>query len=409
MTKYNSNGEIEKFKSRVCIDGSRVKLDISETYEGIASTTCIRLLLCLCARFKLHLVQTDIKNFFLQARLPEDKVYYTEIPNGWEQGKKGENVAKVLAPWYGLPEAAKVAGQQYETVLVKNGMQSNPWMPKVFHMWDGDDFIACATHIDDSPWIATNMDKLKLLLRKIDKEFKLEITWNPTKLLGCDLEYDRSRGILKMHQGSFCRDKFLTGRKFKPVRSPGYIPATIANPEAPSRDERQATKDEIALFQNKIGNLMWTTKTDAGSMFAIQRAATAMLNPQKENWNEIARLENYKATNPEIGLVFRAADPPEVLKPGQNLDCLTMFADADLGGCRQTAKSYSGWCAHLGGSGMFDFKTKKQTCVAQSSCESETNCNKAATCDVICSGVVYRLCPLLFLNQLQCAKIIVQR
>ena len=123
--------------------------------------------------------------------------------------------------------------------------------------------------------------------------------------------------------------------------------------------------------------------SNPSSVFSVQRAAAGMLNPQKKHWNEMNRIKNYKATNPEIGIVFRAADPPEILKKGQNLDCLTLFADADLGGCPQTAKSYSGWCAHLGNSGMFDFKTKKQTCVAQSSCESETMCNKSATCDVV--------------------------
>ena len=104
-TKYNNNGEIEKFKCRVCLDGSRVSVPESESYESIANFGIIRLLLCLACRFGMYIAVTDVKNFFLQARMPNDKEYFAEIPPGWEEGEPGKNVAKVLAPWYGLPEA----------------------------------------------------------------------------------------------------------------------------------------------------------------------------------------------------------------------------------------------------------------------------------------------------------------
>ena len=57
--KYNAMGEIEKFKSRVCLDGSRTKVDEAETYEAIADFGTIRMLLCLATRYDMDLVQTD--------------------------------------------------------------------------------------------------------------------------------------------------------------------------------------------------------------------------------------------------------------------------------------------------------------------------------------------------------------
>ena len=57
--KYNDRGEIEKFKTRVCLDGSRTIVPDNETYECIASFATIRFLLCFAARYGMDVVQTD--------------------------------------------------------------------------------------------------------------------------------------------------------------------------------------------------------------------------------------------------------------------------------------------------------------------------------------------------------------
>lgn len=79
-------------------------------------------------------------------------------------------------------------------------------------------------------------------------------------------------------------------------------------------------------------------------------------------------------------MVFHRALSKEKLTKGHNLDCLTYYADADFGGDVRDSKSISGYCVFLGESGMFDWKSKKQTCVSQSSCESEVFASKECTC-----------------------------
>ena len=76
-TKYNDREEIEIFEVRVCLQlvGSRLNIDESETYENIASFSIIRMLLCMAIRYDCVIAVTDVKNFFLEAKLPEDKVY----------------------------------------------------------------------------------------------------------------------------------------------------------------------------------------------------------------------------------------------------------------------------------------------------------------------------------------------
>ena len=383
--KYNHRGEIEKFKSRVCLDGSRTTVCSSETYENIAGTSTIRMLLCLAARYGLNIAQTDVKNFFLQAAMPEGKEYYAEIPEGWEYNSRDTHVAKVLAPWYGLKEAAKLAGDQLAAIMVKAGLTECKTFPKVFFQWRGDDFVACATHIDDALWIYSSKKMLDEILDKVDKDFKMIRTYNVQKLLGLEIDYDQDKGLMKLHQGSYVLSKLRElshNSNSKTVRSPGLVPPKIVNPAFPV-PEKKATAKEVKEFQRRVGIWMWSLQSDPSSMYVTHQLASKMLNPQKDDWAALARLERYKSTYPSMGVVFRRAAGKPKLKHGENLDCLTYFADADLAGDYRTSKSTSGFSVSLGDSGVFDWKSKRQTCVAQSSCESETYSAKECTTHAI--------------------------
>ena len=381
--KYNERGEIEKFKARVCLDGSRTVVPENETYECIASFATIRFLLCLSTRYGMDIVQTDVRNFFLQARMPAGKEYYAEIPDGWAENDPKTHVAKCLAPWYGLKESAKIAGDQLAALLTSVGMIENVMMPKVFFKWDQDDFIVCACHIDDAVWCTTSMKKLNYLLDRVDKSFALTRTYEPTKLLGIEIQYDKVKGVMKIHQGSYMRAKLMElghhaiNRK---TNSPGYIPPTKPNPDWKGNVKVKATDEEVRLYQRKIGIQMWALQSDPSSMYVVHKLASSMLNPQPDDWKGIKRLEDYRNTYPEVGVVFHRALSKEKLTKGHNLDCLTYYADADFGGDVRDSKSISGYCVFLGESGMFDWKSKKQTCVSQSSCESEVFASKECTC-----------------------------
>ena len=398
--KYNERGEICKFKSRVCLDGSRTTVHESETYEAIAGTGTIRLLLCLAARYGLGIAQTDVKNFFLQAALPEGKEYYARIPDGWAENDPEEWVAKVLAPWYGLKEAAKLAGDQLAEIMKKAGMEENPYLPKVFFKWRGDDFVCSATHIDDGLWVYTDRKFLDEVLDEVDKSFVMERTYNVKKILGLEIDYEQSRGIMKIHQGTYNVAKLreMEVKNAKKAESPGFIPVESSKRSVFAKTQTQATPKEIRLFQKKVGVHMWGLQTDPSSMFVVHRLASSMLNPQKEDWTEMNRLERYKSTYPAMGVVFRRAQSKEKLKYGTNLDCLTYYADADLAGDKRDSKSTSGYCVHLGESGMFDWKSKKQTCVCQSSCESEVYSSKECTCHAIWLRVALGYMGFTFTN-----------
>ena len=384
-TKYNEKGEIEKFKVRVCLDGSRTDVDPDETYAAICSFPTFRMILAMIARYDLEMVQTDVKNFYLQAKLPEGVEYYAEIPDGWAENDPKTHVAKVLAPWYGLREAAKISYDQFAEVLKDCGMEENPWLPKTFFKWKNDDeFIIMGQHSDDAIFGGTSLEVINETLDQIEKKFQLVRNYSPTKILGCTVERERGRGLLKIHQGEYNRAKLkeLGKNNGKPAKSPGYIPQKIDNPDV-VKEKVQATVEEIRTFQRRVGIHSWGMQADPSVAFAINQLSSVQLNPQKDDWEKLSRIERYKDTYPEMGPIYRRANPPEKLKKGMDMGCLTYYADADLAGCKDSSKSTSGYCSFLGDTGIWDWKSKKDSVISQSSCESETRANKIATISVI--------------------------
>ena len=163
----------------------------------------------------------------------------------------------------GLKESAKLAGDQLAETMGKAGMVESKWMPKVFTKWKGDDVVICATHIDDGVWIYSSKEMLESTLDEIDKTFEMTRNMNPSKVLGLEINYDRARGIMKLHQGSYniaklMEEKVKTRTK---VSSPGYIPQKIPNPEVKS-NMVQATEAQIRKFQRKVGIHMWGLHAD---------------------------------------------------------------------------------------------------------------------------------------------------
>lgn len=74
--KYNSNGTLNTYKTRLVAKGHRQKewIDYFDTYAPMARTTSIRILFALTSIYDLHVHQMNIKTTFLNGDL-EEKVY----------------------------------------------------------------------------------------------------------------------------------------------------------------------------------------------------------------------------------------------------------------------------------------------------------------------------------------------
>ena len=73
-TKYDSKGNIERFKARLMAKDftQREGIDYNETFSPVSSKESFRIIMALVAHFNLELHQMDVKTAFLNGDLHED-------------------------------------------------------------------------------------------------------------------------------------------------------------------------------------------------------------------------------------------------------------------------------------------------------------------------------------------------
>jgi hypothetical protein len=95
-------------------------------------------------------------------------------------------------------------------------------------------------------------------------------------------------------------------------------------------------------------------------MFAVCLCARFQASPKESHLTAAKRILRYLRDKPKLGLWY----------PMHGNFELTAFTDSDYGGCNIDRKSTTGGCQLLGGR-LVSWQCKKQTSVAQSTCEAE--------------------------------------
>ena len=130
----------------------------SLTYTNIYSCPTFRLILVMIAKYDLQMVEIDVKTFY----------------------------------------------NNQDTILEDCGMIENPWLPKTFFKWtNGEEFVIMGEHNDDAIFGGTSLEVINETLDQIEKSFKLVRNYAPQKILGCTVERDRERRLLKLHQSGY--------------------------------------------------------------------------------------------------------------------------------------------------------------------------------------------------------------
>ncbi|XP_071713087.1 uncharacterized mitochondrial protein AtMg00810-like [Rutidosis leptorrhynchoides] len=136
--------------------------------------------------------------------------------------------------------------------------------------------------------------------------------------------------------------------------------------------ENTGEKVNPTLYRAIIGSLMYLTVTRPDIMFATCLCARYQAHPNVNHMLATKKIMRYLKGTPSLCLWYPRKDGFELIA----------YSDSDYRGCKRDFKSTSGGC-HFLGSRLVSWQCKKQTAIAQSTCEAEYIATASCTSQVV--------------------------
>jgi len=375
--KLDQQGNVTEFKARITPKGFMQRAGVD--YFDIAAPTgmykTMRLGLCLAAHYDLEVDQMDVPSAFLHADLEED--VYMEIPDAYRDGRE-HLVCKLKKSLYGLKQAPRnwhlnikdfVTNQMGYTATVSD--------PCLFHRLSRqgrlmllylfvDDFQTIYDKRDAAEW-----NELKALLVK---EYQVKDLGPSQWILGMGIRRDRKQMKIFLDQ-----ELYIT----KALEKYGLAQCkAVATPECLGKAgtaETQGGSADRRAYQEIVGTLLYAAiSTRPDIAHAVHQLTRRMQDPQVDDMQRAKRVLRYLSGTKQWCLQFggrRGGDSDLSME-------VSAFADADFANDVGDRRSVSGWVVKLDGDPI-SWSSKKQSIVAQSTCEAELYAEAAAINEVL--------------------------
>jgi hypothetical protein len=340
--KPDPHGFIEKFKSRLVINGSRMVygVDYTESSSPILDSTQLRTLLCIAATKRYRVSTIDIANAYIHAAIEE--VIYIRIPK--------HGTGRLNQSLYG----SKQAGHNWWK-LIDEFLKSIGWEQvlntNIYKR--GDSYLGL--YVDDIIHVGPE-EETQLHQRQLAHKFpNLTINAKPDSVLGLNIETHEDnlkisasriiKEILEENEMSACNSSL------EPAEPGMRLPTLAKAKESPMSMEVTKARE----ICGKLNYITTTTRPDLA--FATRQIASLTTHPIQQVQQAIKRVLRYLKGTVNIGIKF-----------DQSLE-LAVWSDADFG--QETdKKSITGTLVTLGKTPVA-WKAKKQSLVTTSTCEAE--------------------------------------
>lgn len=351
--KMKVDGTIDKYKARLVIQGFRQKegIDYFDTYAPVARISTIRLLLALAAIHNLVIHQMDVKTAFLNGELDEE--IYMKQPEGFVMPGHENKVCKLVKSLYGLKQAPKQWHQKFDEIVLSSGFVLNQADKCVYSKFDDSkNGVIICLYVDDMLIFGTNQDQVDETKEFLSSKFAMKDMGEAEVILG--IKIMRENKGLSISQSHYI-EKILDKFDFKNC-SPTSTPMDPQLKLLPNKGKAVSQLE----YSKRIGSLMYamiSTRPDIA--YAVGKLSRFTSNPSTFHWRALDRVFQYLKGTVDYKLTYIGF--PSVIEG---------FSDASWISNKEDHSSTSGWVFLLGG-GAISWASKKQTCITNSTMESE--------------------------------------
>ncbi|PQM43552.1 hypothetical protein VC83_09679 [Pseudogymnoascus destructans] len=349
--KFDNSGFLVKYKARLVVRGDLQRYSIhDETYAATLASRTFRALMAITAYFDLDTDQMDAINAFTNSRIDEE--VYVRCADGYKEQGMCWKLNRAL---YGLRQSPLLWFRDFSETLTSLGLTQVPEAQCLFV----SDTIIVFFYVDDICILSHPRHKREAIdfHTKLMEAYEFreigELNW----FLGIRIVRDRTQRKLWMCQDSYI-EKIIASYKVTQTRMPRTPMITVEL----TPYNGQATKQEIHLYQRKIGSVNYAavvTRPDIAR--TTQKLAEFLINPGPDHHAAADRL-----------LLYLQGTKNYALQYGPNIDepRFQCSSDASYADCEETRRSTEGYLFTLFG-GAIDWRCTKQKTVSTSTTEAE--------------------------------------
>ncbi|KAK4078062.1 hypothetical protein Purlil1_12083 [Purpureocillium lilacinum] len=328
--KFDQDGYLQRCKARICVRGDLQEDDDGlETYAATLAAKTFRVIMATAARFDLGIRQFDVGNAFLYSDLKKDRPVYVQLPKGYvdlgflKPGETPTMVAELEKALYAL-KAAGIDRTDEEPCVFTNGK------------------VLVLVYVDDILILGPRQEKGAIddLVRHL--QFKY------------DLREEEFQWYLGIRVVRVDRTGESTSAKTLPSIPITTVPLT--------RHDGQASEDEIKMYQERIGSLMYVavmTRPDIARTTA--QLARFLTNPSPLHLAAANQCIRYLYTTRYLAIVYDGLHTGEAL---------VIASDASFADDIESRRSSQGYVMMLF-NGPVAWKAGLQDTVTTSTTEAE--------------------------------------
>jgi len=347
-------------------------------------------MLALAAIHDWEIDQMDVVTAFLNPKVDGD--VYMALPQGVESG--ASQACKLRKSLYGLKQAPHLWYEHIDKFLRSLGLKRYEYDPNIYlsarialanrtdtplAIWrskkSADTPIILLLYVDDMLLFSPSADRVTTLKNLLRAKYKMTDLGPVRCFLGIEIERDRPRRTLQIHQQRAVRKLLATygfsqcnghwtpqpmGSKLRRL-DPDSDSETFPEASRPTRMGNPLDSDGKRRYQSIVGSLMWLmlcTRPDLA--FTVSMLSKFNDRPTTEHLAAATYTLRYLRNTANLAIQYSA----------QNSDMPVGYTDSDFAGDPDDRKSTSGYVFMLAG-GAVSWRARKQPLVAFSTVEAE--------------------------------------
>lgn len=351
--KTKANGEIDRFKARLCAKGFAQKqgIDYKETFSPTTRYDSIRVLLALAAKYNYKMMQFDVKTAFLYGELEEE--IYMLPPKGTYIN--GSSVCKLQKSLYGLKQASRNWNLKFDNFLKQFGLNQCEADKCVYRGTIKGAVVLLILYVDDGLVLSSDQNAMDSVLNDLKQKFEISVGV-VSNFVG--LEINRLKnGSIFIHQTKYVNE-ILKRFGFSEI-SPNSVPA---DPQASLSVENEGLLDEGEVpYREVVGSLIFAAIVSRPDIsYAVGVASRYLAKHSMVQWNGVKRILKYLRGTANYGILYKSNSSCEI----------TGYCDSDFAGDVSTRKSTTGYNFMLC-DGVVTWNSQRQSSVCLSTTEAE--------------------------------------